>query len=187
MVGPLGVLLASPAAATTGVGDVDGEPPGGAVVRSGSSHHRSWRRRWRALREVLSAGPAAVTTDVGEVNGRPPMGCWRQVQQRPPPELETSMAGPLGGAGDRSDSGHYQRWRHRRRTPGWCCRQVRQRPPPELETSMAGPLGGAVGRSDGDRYRSWRRRWRAPFRPWRYEVSSTKKDVGSKITPGRLA
>jgi hypothetical protein len=46
--GPLGVLLAGTAAATTGVGDVDGGPPRAAADRSGSGHHRSWRRRWRA-------------------------------------------------------------------------------------------------------------------------------------------
>jgi hypothetical protein len=71
MVGPLGVLVASPTAATTDVKDVDGGPPGGCCRdfqqrpppmlktsmagplrgdggRSGSGHHRSWRRRWRA-------------------------------------------------------------------------------------------------------------------------------------------
>jgi hypothetical protein len=66
MVGPLGVLLTSPAAATTEVGDIDGGPLGalaagpaaattevedvdggahvGAGGRSTSGHHRSWRR-----------------------------------------------------------------------------------------------------------------------------------------------
>jgi hypothetical protein len=42
MVGPLGVLLVFPAAATTEVEeDVDGGPLGGAAIISGSSHHRS--------------------------------------------------------------------------------------------------------------------------------------------------
>jgi hypothetical protein len=72
MAGPLGVLPAGPATATTGVGGVDSGSLGGAAGRSGSGYHRSWRRRWRA-----------------------PWGCCRQVQQRPPPELETLMAGPL--------------------------------------------------------------------------------------------
>jgi hypothetical protein len=69
MAGPLGVLPAGPVAATAGVGDVNGGPPGGccrqvrqrpppefvtsvagplggATCRSGSGHHRSWRRQW---------------------------------------------------------------------------------------------------------------------------------------------
>jgi hypothetical protein len=44
--GPPGVLPAGPTAATIGVGDVNGGPPGGAAGRSGSGHHQSWRRRW---------------------------------------------------------------------------------------------------------------------------------------------
>jgi hypothetical protein len=39
-------------------------------------------------------------------------------------KLETSMAGPLGGAGGKA----------------------RQRPPPKLKTLMVGPLGGAGGK-----------------------------------------
>jgi hypothetical protein len=73
LAGPLGVLSAGPATATTEVGDIDGSPVGGAVGRSGNGHHHSWRRRWR-----------------------PRGGCCRQVRQRPPSELETSMVGPLG-------------------------------------------------------------------------------------------
>jgi hypothetical protein len=46
--GPLGVLAAGPAAATTKVGDIDGGPPGGAIGRSGSGHHQIWKRRWWA-------------------------------------------------------------------------------------------------------------------------------------------
>jgi hypothetical protein len=45
---PWGLLVAGLAATTTDVEDVDGGPPGGAGGRSGSGHHRSWRRRWRA-------------------------------------------------------------------------------------------------------------------------------------------
>jgi hypothetical protein len=43
------VLAAGPAAATTGVGDIDGEPLG-----------------------VAGAGLAAATTEVGDVDGGPP-------------------------------------------------------------------------------------------------------------------
>jgi hypothetical protein len=41
MADPLGVLSEGPAAVTTGVGDVDGRPPAGAVGRSSSGHDRS--------------------------------------------------------------------------------------------------------------------------------------------------
>jgi hypothetical protein len=70
-------------------------PLWGAGGKSGSGHHRSWKHRWRAPWGVLAAGLTAATTGVGDVNGGPPGGCWRQVRQRPPPELETSMAPPL--------------------------------------------------------------------------------------------
>jgi hypothetical protein len=40
MAGPLGVLVAGPAAATTDAGDVDGGPLGVDVGISGSGHHR---------------------------------------------------------------------------------------------------------------------------------------------------
>jgi hypothetical protein len=63
--------------------------------------------------EVLAAGPTAATTGVGDVDGGPRRGCWRQVQQWPPPELEMSMAAPLRGAGGKSDSGQHQSWRRR--------------------------------------------------------------------------
>jgi hypothetical protein len=39
---PWGVLPVGPGAATIGVGDVNGGPPGGAAGRSGSGHHQSW-------------------------------------------------------------------------------------------------------------------------------------------------
>jgi hypothetical protein len=60
---------------------------------------------------VLPAGLTAATTGVGYVDGGPPRGCFRHVRQRPPPELETSMVGPLGGASGRSGSGHHRSWR----------------------------------------------------------------------------
>jgi hypothetical protein len=60
MVGPLGVLLVDPAAATTRVqGEVDGGPPRG----------------------VLSMDLIAATIEVVEdVDGGPPWGCCRCVQ-----------------------------------------------------------------------------------------------------------
>jgi hypothetical protein len=139
-------------------------PLGGAGGRSDSGHHQSWRRRWQAPWGVLSASPAAATIGVGDVDGGPLGGCWRQIRQRPPPELETLMSDPLGGVGGRSGSGHHRSWRRRWRAPwgvlaagpaatttkvedvdggppGGCWRQVRQRPPTKLETSMAGPWG----------------------------------------------
>jgi hypothetical protein len=70
--GPLGVLATGPTAATTEVGDVDGGPL-----------------------EVLAASPTAATTEGGDVDDGPSGGCWRQVRQRPPLELGTSMATPL--------------------------------------------------------------------------------------------
>jgi hypothetical protein len=58
---------------------------------------------------VLLAGPVAATIGVGDVDDGPPGGCWWQVRQWPPPELETSMVGPWGGGdGDRSGSGHHR-------------------------------------------------------------------------------
>jgi hypothetical protein len=74
MTGPLGVLPTGPTATTIEVvEDVDGGPLG-----------------------VLPVDPTVVTTEVkGDVDGRPPRGCYRRVQQRPPPKLkETSMVGP---------------------------------------------------------------------------------------------
>jgi hypothetical protein len=63
--GPLGVLLAGSAAATTKVGDVDGGPLGGAVGRSGSGHHRSWRCRWWALWHPWRYEVNSAKKDVG--------------------------------------------------------------------------------------------------------------------------
>jgi hypothetical protein len=51
-----------------------------------------------------------------DVDDGPPKGCWRQVRQRPPPKLKTSMGAPRG-----------------------CWRQIRQRPPLKLKTSTMGP------------------------------------------------
>jgi hypothetical protein len=73
-------------------------------------------------------GPVASTTEVeDDIDGGPPVGCCRQVRQRPPPSLKMtlmaglledaaggsgnirhrvlkSMASPLGGTTDGSDS-----------------------------------------------------------------------------------
>jgi hypothetical protein len=136
---------------------------------------------------LLSTGLAAATTGVLDVDGGPLGGCYRQVRQRPPPELETSMVGPLGVAGGRFDSGHHRSWRRRWRAPGGCCRQVWQWPPPELDTSTAGPLGGAGGRSGSGHHRSWRHRWRAPWGVLAAgpAVATTKiEDVDGGLTRG---
>jgi hypothetical protein len=105
--GPLGVLTAGQAAAITEVEDISGGPLGGAGGRSGSGHHRCWRRRWWAPWGVLLADPAAATTDVGDVNGSP-LGV-------PPPgpavaitKVEDIDGRPPGGAGGISSSGHHR-------------------------------------------------------------------------------
>jgi hypothetical protein len=45
-VGPWRMLAVGLAAVTTEARDIDGRPPRSAGDRSGSGHHRSWRRRW---------------------------------------------------------------------------------------------------------------------------------------------
>jgi hypothetical protein len=126
--GPLGVLAAYLAAATTKARDFDGGPLRGVVRNSGSGHHRSWRRRWRSPGVlaaslvaattkvedvddgplgVLAACSAMTTTDAGDIDGEPPRGCW-QVRQRPPSKLKTSIVAPLEGARSRSGSGHHR-------------------------------------------------------------------------------
>jgi hypothetical protein len=60
---------------------------------------------------MVAACSVAATTGVGDVDGGPPGGCWRHVRQRPPSESETSMAGPLGGVGGMSSSGHHRNQR----------------------------------------------------------------------------
>jgi hypothetical protein len=137
---PGGVRAGGPGASTINAKKCRRRTPWGAGGRSGSGYHWSWRHWWWA-----------------------PWGCWRQVQQQPPPKLKTSMAGPLVGAGSRSSSGHHRSWISWWRTPRGCWRQVLQRPPPKLKTSMAGPLLGAVGIFDSGSHRSWRRPWRAPY------------------------
>jgi hypothetical protein len=104
-VGPSGVLAAGPVAATTDVGDVGGGPPGGVGSRSGSGHHRCWRRWWRAP-GVLAAGSAAATTEVEDVDGRP-LGVLAAGLAAATTEVEDVDGGPLGDAGGRSSSGHH--------------------------------------------------------------------------------
>jgi hypothetical protein len=55
---------------------------------------------------VLAAGSATATTKVEDVDGGLSRGAGDKVRQQPPPKLKTSMVGPLGRAGDRSDSSH---------------------------------------------------------------------------------
>jgi hypothetical protein len=124
------------------------------------------------LRNALTAGPR----EVPELEVRK-LETWMAPGRRPPPKLETSIAGPLGGAAGRSDSGHHQSWR-RRWWPPWgvleagptvatteaedvdggpprgCWQQGRQRPPSKLKTSMAGPLGGVGGKAGSGYHRS---------------------------------
>jgi hypothetical protein len=71
MAGPLGVLVAGPAAATTDVEDVDGGPPGGCC--------RDFRQRPPSMLKtsttshlgVLAAGSTAATTEARDVDGGP--------------------------------------------------------------------------------------------------------------------
>jgi hypothetical protein len=74
MAGPLGVLSACSAAATTEVENVDGGPPGGAGGK------------------VRQRPPPKLKTSITDPLG----GAGNKVQQWPPPKLKTSMVGPLG-------------------------------------------------------------------------------------------
>jgi hypothetical protein len=74
MAGPLGVLPACSAAATTEVENVDGGPPGGAGGK------------------VRQRPPPKLKTSITDPLG----GAGNKVQQWPPPKLKTSMVGPLG-------------------------------------------------------------------------------------------
>jgi hypothetical protein len=72
MAGPLGLLAAGPAAATTDVEDIDGGAPGYCC--------RDFRQRSPPMLKtsttsplgVLVAGPAVVTTEAGDIDGGPP-------------------------------------------------------------------------------------------------------------------
>jgi hypothetical protein len=96
---PYRVLAAGPAAATTEVGDINGEPLGVLSVGPGASTIEV---------EDVDGGPlgvlptclAAATTEVEDVDGGLP-------GQQPPPKLETSMACPLWGAVGICSSGHH--------------------------------------------------------------------------------
>jgi hypothetical protein len=69
-------------------------PLGGAVGRSSSGHHQSWRRRWQAPWAVLAAGPAAATTKFGDVNGGPPGGVRAEGPGAPTTNVKMSTVGP---------------------------------------------------------------------------------------------
>jgi hypothetical protein len=84
MVGPLGVLAACPAAATTEVGDVDGGPLGGA---GGKVRQRS--------------PPKLKTSMVGPLGG-----AGGKDRQRPPPKMKDVDDGPPGGAGAGDPGAH---------------------------------------------------------------------------------
>jgi hypothetical protein len=93
MAGPLGVLAASPAAATTEVEDIDGGPPGvlaqvrrrpppkletsmagplGVLVTGPAAATTEVADVDVGPLGVLTVGPAAATTKVEDVDGRPP-------------------------------------------------------------------------------------------------------------------
>jgi hypothetical protein len=74
MVGPLGVLPAGPAAATIGVGDVNGGPPGGCCRQVRQWPPPELETSMAGPLGVLPAGLAAATTRVGDVDGGPPRG-----------------------------------------------------------------------------------------------------------------
>jgi hypothetical protein len=107
------------------------DPLGGGIRESGSAHHQHletstpgpWevltensgaptinakKSRWRAPCEVLPENPGVPTINARNFNGEPPRRCCRRIQERPPSTLETSMAGPLGGAVEESRSVHHQ-------------------------------------------------------------------------------
>jgi hypothetical protein len=90
MTGPWGVLLVGPAAATTGVGDVDGGPPWGLLLGFLVAATTKVGDVNGGALGVLSVGPAVATTGVGDIDGGPPGGCCRQ-----------------------SGSGYHQSWRRR--------------------------------------------------------------------------
>jgi hypothetical protein len=106
MAGPLGVLAAGPAAATTEAGDVDGGPPRGCSQDFQQRPPPKLETSTVGPLGVLAVGLAVATTDIEDVDGGAPGGCWRQVWQRPPLKLDMSMAGPLGVAIGISGSGH---------------------------------------------------------------------------------
>jgi hypothetical protein len=78
--GPLGVLAAGLAAATTKVEDVDGEPPGGCWRQVRQRPPPKLKTLMEGPYRVLAVGPTAATTEAENVDGGPPRGCWRQVR-----------------------------------------------------------------------------------------------------------
>jgi hypothetical protein len=112
-----------------------------AVGISGSGHHRTWRRRWRAP-GVLSRFPAAATIEHGDVNGGP-LGVLSGFPVAATTEAKDVDGRPLGGAGGRADIGHHRSWRRQWWAPWGCCWDVRQQPP--LKGRPRGVAGGRSG------------------------------------------
>jgi hypothetical protein len=84
--GPLGVVAAGLAAATTEVEDIDDGSPVGC-----------W---WQIRHQPHLKLKTSMTDPLGGAGGK--------VQQRPPPKLKTSMTAPLGVLAGRSGSGHHR-------------------------------------------------------------------------------
>jgi hypothetical protein len=113
--GPLGRHCRRPESATTYVRDIDGGPLGRRCHISGITHHLCQRHLWWAPLEALT-----------------------EIWERPPPLLETSMVGPLGGAiGD--PKAHHLCRRCQWRAPWEALMEIWERPLPMTKTSMAGP------------------------------------------------
>jgi hypothetical protein len=74
MAGPLGVLAAGLAAATTDVEDVDDGAPGCCCRDFRKRPPLELKTSMAAPLVVLAAGPIAATTDVEDIDVMPPMG-----------------------------------------------------------------------------------------------------------------
>jgi hypothetical protein len=83
--GPLGVLAAGPAAATTEAGDVNGVPPGGCCQDFRQRPPPMLKMSTAGPLWLLAVGPTMATTEAGDVEG-----------------------GPLGAAIRISGSGHHR-------------------------------------------------------------------------------
>jgi hypothetical protein len=70
--GPLGVLVACPAVATTEVEDVDGGSLGGCWGHVRQRPPSKLKTSMADPLGVLAAGPVAPTTEVEDVDGGPP-------------------------------------------------------------------------------------------------------------------
>jgi hypothetical protein len=72
--GPCGVLSRFPAATTTEVEDVDGEPPGGCCREFRQRPPPKLKTSMVGSLGVLAAGLVVATTEVEDVDGSPPGG-----------------------------------------------------------------------------------------------------------------